>query len=107
MARFSHAKLKRNLNFSRLSDFVQIKATQGQYILQYKTSLTDEEGFKNLDFLCKKAMKKSEPLLAPVASCPKPCGFSKSKQEKLLKALDRIIPENRKHFWVNLPECDD
>lgn len=103
----SQAKVKQNLNFSRLSDIVQIKATRGKYILQYKTSLTDEEGFKNLDFLCKKAMKKSGPLLAPVASCPKPCGFSKSKKEKLLKALDGIIPENRKQFWVNLPESDD
>lgn len=103
----SQAKLNQDLNHPRLSNIVQIKASRGKYILQYKTSLTDDEDFKNLDFLCKKAMIKKGLLLAPVASCSEPCGFPSSKKEKLLKALDGIIPENRKHFWVNLPESGD
>lgn len=103
----SQQKLNQDLNHPRLSNIVQIKASRGKYVIQYKTLLTDEEDFKNLDFLCKKAMKKSGPLLAPVTSYPKPCGFSKSKKDKLIKALDGIIPENRKHFWENLPESDD
>ncbi|KAG5877833.1 hypothetical protein JTB14_018069 [Gonioctena quinquepunctata] len=103
----SQTKLNKDLNHPRLSNIVQIKASRGNYIVQYKTSLTEDEDFKNLDFLCKKAMKKSGPLLAPVTSCAKPCGFSQSKKTKLLKSLDGIIPENRKKFWVNLPECDD
>ncbi|KAG5867513.1 hypothetical protein JTB14_036576 [Gonioctena quinquepunctata] len=103
----SQTKLNKDLNHPRLSNIVQIKASRGNYIVQYKTSLTEDEDFKNLDFLCKKAMKKSGPLLAPVTSCAKPCGFSQSKKTKLLKALDGIIPANRKNFWVNLPECDD
>ncbi|KAG5870187.1 hypothetical protein JTB14_032479 [Gonioctena quinquepunctata] len=42
----SQTKLNKDLNHPRLSNIVQIKASRGNYIVQYKTSLTEDEDFK-------------------------------------------------------------
>jgi len=67
--------------------------------LQYKTNLTETE-FKELDFICKKNMKKNGILMA--LPKVKPCGVAKEKVESILQNLKDILPENRKLFWENL-----
>lgn len=102
----SQQKLKQDRNRPLLSNIRQLKATRGYFVLKYKNSFRPDEDFKTLDFLCKKVMKKSV-LLSPVSSLSNPSGFPKSKKDALLNLLGDIIPESRKNFWKNLPECDD
>jgi len=82
-----------------LKEIVCIKAERGKFVLRYKTKLTEME-FKELDFICKKNMKKNDILMA----LPKvqPCGVAKEKVESILQNLKDILPENRKLFWENL-----
>ncbi|KAF2892194.1 hypothetical protein ILUMI_13980 [Ignelater luminosus] len=69
---------------------------------------------KILDFLMKKVMKKSQ-ILKSVACLSEPLRFPNEKRATILKQLDRLLPENRKVFWNNLPtqneeledSCDD
>ncbi|KAG5865026.1 hypothetical protein JTB14_005347 [Gonioctena quinquepunctata] len=101
----SEAKLKKQEKRIDLSDIVQIKATRGNFFLQSKSSLTGE--FEKLDFLYKKAMKKSGILSQSVPYHTEPRGFPKIKKDAILKNLRDIMPENRKSFWINLPETND
>ena len=82
-----------------LKDIVCIKAERGKFILNFKTKLTDTQ-YQELDFLCKKNMKKDGiPIALPKI---KPCGVAREKVESILQNLDQILPENRKLFWKNL-----
>ncbi|KAG5877194.1 hypothetical protein JTB14_024199 [Gonioctena quinquepunctata] len=95
----SEEKLKKQEKRIYLSDIVQIKATRGHFFLQSKSSLTGE--FEILDFLYKKAVKKSGILSQSVPYRTEPRGFPK------IKSLSDIMPESRKSFWINLPETND
>ncbi|XP_050293088.1 uncharacterized protein LOC126733740 [Anthonomus grandis grandis] len=87
-----------------LSDIVQITAERGKFTLKYKTSFSGED--KVLDFLQKKIMKKSQ-LVKNFACLDAPRGFPNNKKENVLKVLDKIIPENRKMFWLSLPSLSE
>ncbi|CAH1108697.1 unnamed protein product [Psylliodes chrysocephalus] len=102
----SHQKVKRDSNRPLLANIKQLKASRGSFFLKYKNSFDSNEEFKTLDFLCKKAMKKSG-LFIPIACLSEPRGFPKSKKENLVKLLNGIIPASRQIFWENLPECED
>ena len=36
-----------------------------------------------------------------------PRGFPKDKKDAILKSLGGIMPENRRNFWINLPETKE
>lgn len=101
----SQAKVKQDINRPLLAPIKQLKATRGCFVLKYRNSFDSNEEFKTLDFLCKKATKKSG-LVTPLTSLTQACGFPKSKKDALNILLNDIIPENRKDFWKNLPECE-
>lgn len=102
----SRQKVKQDSNRPRLANIRQLKARRGSYVLKYKNSFDPNEEFKTLDFLCKKAMKKSV-LVTPSTCLTKPRGFPKTKKDDLVKILRGIIPESRQIFWENLPECEE
>ncbi|XP_030746373.1 uncharacterized protein LOC115891019 [Sitophilus oryzae] len=102
----SEAKMKQQKKRIYLSDIVQIKATRGSFFLHYKSSLNNE--FEKLDFLYKKAMTKGGIFsqFVPLRRTA-PRGFPKTKKDAIIKNLGNIMPENRKEFWINLPETDN
>lgn len=102
----SRQKVKHDSNRPLLANIKQLKATRGSFVLKYKNSFDPNEEFKVLDFLCKKAMKKSG-LVIPITCLSRPQGFPKTKKDNLVKLLNGIIPESRQIFWENLPECED
>lgn len=71
-------KVKRPL----LANIKQLKAHRGSFSLKYKNSFDSNEEFKTLDFLCKKAMKKSGLFIPACISGPR--GFPKSKKDDLV-----------------------
>lgn len=86
-------------NRTLLKDIVCIKVEREKFKLQFKTKLADTEN-EELDFLCKKNMKKNGiPIALPKE---KLCGVLKEKVDSILHNLSQILPENRKKFWKNL-----
>lgn len=102
----SRQKVKQDIKRPLLANIKQLNASHGSFVLKYKNSFDPNEEFKTLDFLCKKAMKKSG-LVIPLTCLSVPRGFPKTKKNDLLKVLNGIIPESRQIFWENLPECED
>ncbi|KAG5862079.1 hypothetical protein JTB14_024279 [Gonioctena quinquepunctata] len=97
--------LQKVIMLPRVDTFKRIKATRGNLFLQSKSSLKGE--FEKLDFLYKKAMKKSGILSQSVPYRTEHRGFPKIKKDAILKNLSDIMPENQKSFWINLPETND
>lgn len=98
----SEAKLKSYPERQYLKDIVHLKFTRGKDTPQYKDSCKESVGFKELDFLQPRVLKKGIP--EPV-SLGQPKGFPSGKKDQLLQSLKNIIPENRKMFWERLPIC--
>lgn len=78
----SQAKLNKNPEKVYLANIVQIKATRGKMFLEFKTAY-EKETFEKLDFLCKKAIKKTGVLSQIVPPLDKPRGFPKEKKKQL------------------------
>ncbi|XP_072162574.1 uncharacterized protein [Bemisia tabaci] len=96
----SQAKLKNAAVRVYLKDIVYLKAVRGDFQLYYKSSYDGD--FKTLDFL-KKIAAKTDGMPVP-SHLSRPRGFPSAKKEKILSELKGIIPDNRKKFWLDLPD---
>lgn len=94
----SSNKIKKQTPKVYISKITQILVKRNEFIIHYKLANDDE--WKVLDFLLKKHI---DPMPIPSFKA-QPNGFEKVKVENLLKQLGDLFPENRKQFWLSLPE---
>lgn len=94
----SVSKLKKETPKLYISKITEILVKRNEYELYFKRNNNDD--WTKLDFLQKKyILDMPDPSIKP-----QPNGFEKSKVENILKNLGDIIPDNRKQFWLELPE---
>lgn len=95
----SSCKLKKQTPKLYISKITEILVKRSDFHLYYKCN-TNEVDWKELDFLQKKIISDM-----PMPSIKaEPNGFEKQKVETIIKSLGDIIPENRRQFWLELPE---
>jgi len=84
-----------------LRDIVVIRAERNNFNLLYKTNLKKND-YQILDFLNKTHFKKT----AMPAHKNEPCGIPIAKKTDILDKLKKVLSENRKAFWENLPSTN-
>lgn len=96
----SAAKIKKHTQRPYLADITEILVKKGDLNLHYKTS--EDEEFKPVDFIMKKCIRHnciSKPRQKTEAN-----GFEREKVETMLKQVGNLMPENRRRFWITLPD---
>lgn len=94
----SISKVKKETPRVYISKLTEILVKRNEYELYFKVNSNDD--WKKLDFLQKKYISN----MPDPSIKPHPNGFERTKVENIMKNLGDIIPENRKQFWLELPE---
>lgn len=84
----------------KLKNIVEVKFQRGSRKMMFKNRFNDE--YKEIDFLLAKFNEEQIPEEEPA-----PRGIDKTKKNKIMSKLVRIMPKNRESFWSNLPEKEN
>uniref|UniRef100_A0A6P7HCL4 Uncharacterized protein LOC114349158 n=1 Tax=Diabrotica virgifera virgifera TaxID=50390 RepID=A0A6P7HCL4_DIAVI len=99
----SNYKLNKFVNRPYLNDLVYIKAERGKDTLLYRLCYDEYCPLQELDFMTKKGAEKAK---SPPIFRTAPRGICSAKKQDIITKLLPLMPENRKRFWLDLPESD-
>lgn len=97
----SQYKLRKNNPRVYLTNIMAVRVKRGLSKLKYKFNHAEEYNPVLLDFLQIKILKKEE--FPEIKRTNLPRGISNERKAAIIEKLVPLMPDNRKHFWFNIP----